>query len=83
MKYVCELCGLVYDEEQGLPEKGIAPGTKFRDLPEDFECPGCYSEKEAFDLLPAGHKSPAAKPDPESDLPPELIDPDAKDASER
>ena len=48
MKYVCELCGLVYDEEAGLPAKGIAPGTKFEDLPEDFECPGCYCERSAF-----------------------------------
>lgn len=48
MKYVCELCGLVYDEEAGLPAKGIAPGTKFQDLPDDFECPGCYSERSAF-----------------------------------
>ena len=48
MKYVCELCGLVYDEEVGIPAKGIAPGTSFQDLPEDFECPGCYSERSAF-----------------------------------
>lgn len=48
MKYVCELCGLIYDEEAGYPAKGIAPGTKFEDLPETFECPGCYSERNAF-----------------------------------
>ena len=48
MKYVCELCGLIYDEDAGYPSKGIAPGTKFQDLPDDFECPGCYSEKQAF-----------------------------------
>lgn len=48
MKYVCELCGLIYDEEVGIPAKGIVPGTKFEDLPEDFECPGCYSERSAF-----------------------------------
>ena len=52
MKYICELCGLVYDKEKGYPEKGIAPGTKFQDLPEDFECPGCYSERQAFYPLP-------------------------------
>ena len=38
MKYVCDLCGWVYDEAVGDPDHGIAPGTKFADLPEDFEC---------------------------------------------
>ncbi|MGI5888388.1 MAG: rubredoxin [Oscillospiraceae bacterium] len=47
-KYVCSICGFVYDEAKGLPEKGIAPGTKFEDLPEDFECPLCGIGKEAF-----------------------------------
>lgn len=47
-KYVCELCGYVYDEELGLPEAGIAPGTKFEDLPEDFECPLCGAGKDQF-----------------------------------
>ena len=41
MKYVCDACGWIYDEEAGAPEQGIAPGTKFEDLPEDFECPLC------------------------------------------
>ena len=48
MKYICELCGLVYDEEKGDPKRGIEPGTPFAQLPEDYECPGCYSEKAAF-----------------------------------
>lgn len=47
-KYVCEVCGWVYDEELGLPEKGIAPGTKFEDLPEDFECELCGVGKLSF-----------------------------------
>ena len=47
-KYVCEICGWVYDEEKGLPEKGIAPGTKFEDLPEDFECALCGVGKNSF-----------------------------------
>ena len=38
-KYVCTVCGYVYDEAQGDPEHGIAPGTKWEDLPADFECP--------------------------------------------
>ena len=47
-KYVCLTCEWVYDEEKGYPPKGIAPGTKFEDLPEDFECPMCGVGKEMF-----------------------------------
>ncbi len=50
MKYVCEVCGFVYDEELGLPEKNIAPGTKFDNLPDDFVCPECGVEKNMFEL---------------------------------
>ena len=48
-KYVCGPCGWEYDEELGAPEHGIAPGTKFEDLPEDFECPICGVGKELFE----------------------------------
>lgn len=48
MKFVCNICGFVYDEELGLPDQGIAPGTKFEDLPEDFECPLCGVDKSNF-----------------------------------
>ncbi|MBQ3253017.1 MAG: rubredoxin [Acholeplasmatales bacterium] len=48
MKYVCNVCGWVYDEELGDPDNGIAPGTKFEDLPDDFECPLCFVGKEEF-----------------------------------
>lgn len=47
-KYVCDLCGWVYDEELGDPDNGIAPGTKFEDLPDDFECPLCGAGKDDF-----------------------------------
>lgn len=47
-KYVCNVCGWVYDEELGDAENGIAPGTKFEDLPEDFVCPLCGVGKEDF-----------------------------------
>ena len=39
MKYVCNLCGYVYDEAAGDPDNGIAPGTKWADVPEDGVCP--------------------------------------------
>ena len=47
-KYVCDVCGFVYDEELGLPEKNIAPCTKFEDLPQDFVCPLCGVGRSAF-----------------------------------
>lgn len=47
-KYVCEICGWEYDEEAGDLENGIAPGTKFEDLPEDFVCPLCGVGKDQF-----------------------------------
>ena len=48
-KYVCGPCGWVYDETEGAPDLGIAPGTKFEDLPEDFECPICGAGKGMFE----------------------------------
>ena len=48
MKYVCDVCGWEYDEEVGYPEGGIAPGTKWEDVPEDFECPLCNVGKDQF-----------------------------------
>lgn len=47
-KYVCEICGFVYDEAVGDPDRGIAPGTEFEDLPEDYECPVCGVGKDNF-----------------------------------
>ena len=48
MKYVCDICGWTYDEELGLPENDIEPGTKWEDLPDDFECPLCGVGKDSF-----------------------------------
>lgn len=47
-KYVCDVCGWVYSEEAGDPENGIAPGTAFEDLPDDFVCPLCGVDKSNF-----------------------------------
>ena len=49
-KYVCDICGWIYDEELGLPEKGIAEGATFENLPEDFECELCGVGKDNFSL---------------------------------
>lgn len=48
MTYVCDVCGYVYDEDAGDEANGIAPGTKFEDLPEDFACPLCGVGKDSF-----------------------------------
>ena len=47
-KYECEVCGYIYDPELRDPENGIAPGTAFADLPEDWTCPDCGVDKEDF-----------------------------------
>ena len=49
MKYVCSVCGYVYDETAGDPDNGIAAGTKFEDLPDDFVCPLCGVGKDMFE----------------------------------
>ena len=48
-KYICALCGFEYDEEKGLPEEKIEPGTKWEDIPDDFLCPACGAGKEEFE----------------------------------
>lgn len=48
MKYVCDACGWIYDETVGDPDNGIASGTKFEELPDDFECPLCRVGKDMF-----------------------------------
>ena len=48
MKYICDGCGYVYDEELGDPDNGIAPGTTWEELPDDFVCPLCGVGKEDF-----------------------------------
>jgi rubredoxin len=48
-RYVCSVCGYVYDPEQGDPDNGVAPGTKFEALPDDWVCPVCGAEKSEFE----------------------------------
>lgn len=50
-KWECVICGFIYDEEQGLPDLGIEPGTRWEDVPDDFECPDCGISKMDFDPL--------------------------------
>ena len=50
-KYRCTVCDWVYDHELGDPDAGIAPGTAFEDLPDDFVCPLCGVGKEDFEPI--------------------------------
>jgi len=49
MKYVCQVCGYIYDPKEGDPENGVEPGTPFEDLPDDWVCPVCGAEKTEFE----------------------------------
>ena len=48
-KYVCNVCGYVYDPEMGDSTQNINPGTAFEDLPDDWLCPECGVEKDMFE----------------------------------
>jgi rubredoxin len=48
-KYVCTVCGYIYDEATGDPDNGVAPGTKFDDIPDDWVCPLCGVPKSDFE----------------------------------
>lgn len=48
-KYVCLVCGYVYDPEEGDPDNDIDPGTPWEDVPEDWECPVCGASKDDFE----------------------------------
>lgn len=47
-RYKCVVCGYIYDPEQGEPDAGIAPGTAFADLPDNYICPICGAGKDEF-----------------------------------
>ncbi|MBW1940405.1 MAG: rubredoxin [Deltaproteobacteria bacterium] len=48
-KYVCTVCGYVYDPAEGDPDNNVAPGTKFEDLPDEWACPVCGALKDEFE----------------------------------
>ena len=47
-KYVCDICGYIYNPEKGDPDNGVDPGTSFEDLPDDWVCPECGASKDMF-----------------------------------
>lgn len=48
----CIICGFIYNEADGLPEEGIAPGTSWDDIPDDWCCPDCGVSKHDFVMRP-------------------------------
>ena len=50
-KYLCLLCGYVYDEEAGAPDEGLEPGTRWEDIPDDWVCPECGAMKSEFEMI--------------------------------
>ncbi len=48
-KYVCTVCGYIYNPEEGDPDSGIEPGTAFEDIPDDWFCPVCSVGKDMFE----------------------------------
>ena len=50
-KYMCVVCGWIYDEQQGAPLHGLAPGTRWDDVPSDWACPDCGAGREDFEII--------------------------------
>jgi rubredoxin len=50
-KYMCLICGHIYDEALGDPDTGILPGTKWEDVPPNWTCPDCGARKEDYELM--------------------------------
>lgn len=50
-RFLCELCGYIYDEAEGWPEDGIEPGTRWEDVPDTWLCPDCGAMKDDFVMV--------------------------------
>jgi rubredoxin len=50
-KYICVICGFIYDEEKGWPEDNIPPKTRWEDVPDDWVCPDCGVGKDSFQMI--------------------------------
>jgi len=49
--WMCLICGFIYDEAAGSPDEGIAPGTRWEDIPPNWTCPECGARKEDFEMI--------------------------------
>jgi len=58
-KFKCSICGYVYDESIGIPDVGIAPGTRWEDMSDDFKCPVCTVPKMLFKAVEEASSAPA------------------------
>ncbi|NJJ56067.1 MULTISPECIES: FAD-dependent oxidoreductase [unclassified Pseudomonas] len=61
-QFICRACGLIYDEEQGDPDSGLVPGTRFEDIPDDWECPLCGVTKVDFEPFVQREAAPSCAP---------------------
>ncbi len=50
-RWMCVVCGFIYDEAEGFPDEGIAPGTRWNDIPDDWTCPDCGVGKDDFEMV--------------------------------
>lgn len=50
-KWMCVVCGFIYDEAMGLPEEGLEPGTRWEDIPDTWTCPDCGVTKDDFEMV--------------------------------
>jgi len=50
-QWKCVICGFIYDEASGLPHEGIAAGTRWQDIPDNWTCPDCGVAKHSFDMI--------------------------------
>lgn len=62
-KYVCTICGYIYDEAAGIPNAGIPAGTKWEDLPADWKCPLCGAAKSDFKEQASDYVSEENRPE--------------------
>lgn len=67
--WLCVICGLIYDEAKGWPDDGIAPGTRWEDVPDDWACPECGVGKADFEMLDISEDSPPATEAPIASFP--------------
>ena len=52
--WMCVVCGFIYNEADGLPDEGIAPGTRWADVPDTWTCPDCGVTKDDFEMVEVG-----------------------------
>jgi rubredoxin len=50
-KWMCVVCGFIYDEAEGLPDEGLEPGTRWEDIPDTWTCPDCGVTKDDFEMV--------------------------------